>query len=63
MGYCLKPSKELWGRSSLCGSAEMNLTSSHEDVGLIPGLVQWFCRELWCTLQTQLGSGLAVAVV
>ena len=47
MGYCLKPSKELWGRSSLCGSAEMNLTSSHEDVGLIPGLVQWFCRELW----------------
>ena len=28
-------------RSSRHGSAEMNLTSIHEDVGLIPDLAQW----------------------
>ena len=27
-------------RSSRCGSAEMYLTSIHEDAGLIPGLAQ-----------------------
>ena len=27
--------------SSFCGSAEMNLTSIHQDTGLIPGLTQW----------------------
>ena len=27
--------------SSHCGAAEMNLTSIHEDAGLIPGLAQW----------------------
>ena len=27
--------------SPYCGSLETNLTSIHEDVGLIPGLVQW----------------------
>ena len=28
-------------RSSLFGSAETNLTSIHEEAGLIPGLTQW----------------------
>ena len=27
--------------SSHCGAVEINLTSIHEDVGLIPGLAQW----------------------
>ena len=27
-------------RSSCCGSVEMNLTSIHQDAGLIPGLAQ-----------------------
>ena len=25
-----------------CSAVETNLTSTHEDVGYIPGLVQWF---------------------
>ena len=59
--------KVLYLGSSYCGAAEMNLTSIHEDVGLIPGLAQWvkdpaFC-ELWCQSQTQLGTRIAVAVV
>ena len=32
-------SKNYW--SSYCGAVEMNLTSIHEDVGLIPGFSQW----------------------
>ena len=28
-------------RSSHCGGAETNLTSIHEDTGLIPGLAPW----------------------
>ena len=33
--------KEFRSWSSHCGSAVMNPTSSHENVGLIPGLAQW----------------------
>ena len=44
----------------------VNPTRNHEVVGLIPGLAQWvkdpgYC-ELWCRLQMQLGSRVAVAV-
>ena len=35
-----KKRKEKKG-SSHCGSVVMNLTSIHEDVGSIPGLIQW----------------------
>ena len=45
----------------------MNLTSIHEDGGVIPdfahGLRIWHCCDLWCRLQMQLGSGVAVAVM
>ena len=41
-------------------------TGVPEDVGLIPGLIQWakdlVCHELWCRLQMQLRSCIAVAV-
>ena len=33
--------KKFWCWSSHRGSAEMNLTSIHEDTGSIPGLAQW----------------------
>ena len=45
----------------------MNPASIPQDVGSIPGLAQRVkdlaLRELWCRLQTQLRSGVAVAVV
>ena len=46
----------------------MNATSIHEDLGSIPGdsfsgLRILCCYELWCRLQTRLGSQVAVAVV
>ena len=44
-----------------------NTNSIRKDVGSIPGLSQWVkdlsCCELWCTSQTQLKSGVAMAVV
>ena len=42
-----------------------NLTRNHEIAGWIPGLSELgiqHCRELWCSLQTRLGSQVAVAV-
>ena len=33
--------KIYYGRRSHCGSAEMNLTSTQEEAGSIPGLTQW----------------------
>ena len=48
MGVALKRQKDKKRKkrkrkrgSSHCGSAEINLTSIHEDAGLIPGLAQW----------------------
>ena len=40
---CGGSSGEWWKdeRSSCCGSVVTNLTSTHEDEGLIPGLTQW----------------------
>ena len=44
-----------------------NPTSIHEDVGSTSAFAHELrigpCRELWCRSQTQLGSGIAVAVV
>ena len=44
-----------------------NPTGNHEVAGSIPGLAPWVnyrrCRELWCRLQTRLGSRVAVALV
>ena len=43
-----------------------NPTRNHEVAGSIPGLAQrvkiGHCRELWCRLQTRLGSRVAVAL-
>ena len=43
------------------------LTSFHEtqvqSLALLSGLRIRYCHELWCRLQTWLGSGIAVAVV
>ena len=52
--------------SSHCVSVEVNLASIHEDqvrsLALLRGLRIQCCRELWCRLQTRLGSCAAVAL-
>ena len=41
----------------------MNLRSRVLSLALLSGLRIWRCHELWCGLQTRLGSRIAVAVV
>ena len=59
--------KKYYLRSSRHGAVETNLTRKHEVEGLILALLNGLrirhCCELWYRLQTQLGSGIAVAVV
>ena len=49
--------------SSLCGSVLNQPDRIHEKAGLLRGLWMGHCRELWCRLQTWLGSSIAVAGV
>ena len=39
--YFTKMHKKIVNRISSCSTAETNLTSNHEVMGLIPGLAQW----------------------
>ena len=52
--------------SSRCGSAEMNQPVSRKmwilSLASLSGLRIQHCSGLWCTSQTRLGSGIAVAV-
>ena len=58
--------KQGLNREFPCGLVEMNPASIHEDTGSIPGLLSELrilhCHELWCRLQTWLGSHIVVAV-
>ena len=61
-----KKKKKFLEQYSHHGTAEMNLTRNHEVKGLIPGLAQWVkdlcCHELWCKLQMQPGSEVAMVL-
>ena len=60
----LRHIKEYDRGSSRCSTAEINLSSNHKVEGSISGLAQLrirCCHELWCRLQIQLGSCVAVA--
>ena len=48
--------------SSQAGAAETNPTRNHEIAALLGGFRIQHCCELWCRLQMQLESGIAVAV-
>ena len=54
-------------QSSIAAQRVKNPASIHEAADLISGLIQWVkdpvLRELWCRLQMQFESGVAVAVV
>ena len=62
IGQEIPDSESEW--SSHHGSVETNLTSIHEEAGLIPGLTLLVkdpvCCELWCRSKMRLGSGVAV---
>ena len=64
-GY-IRQVKKCNHRSSYCGTVEVNPTRNHEAVGLIlaslTALRIQCCLELWYSLQTWLGSGVALAV-
>ena len=59
--------KSFKNRSSCCGSAEMNLTSTMMmqvwSLASLSGLRIRCCCELWCRSQIQLGAGIAMAMV
>ena len=47
-----------WSMNLELGTMRLRVRS----LALLSGLKIWCCRELWCRLQTQPGSGIAVAV-
>ena len=57
--------KKIHFRSSYRGAAETNPTMRLQVqlLASLSGLKVWRCRELWCGLQSWLGSGIAMAVV